>query len=145
MPPPVLPVGGAVVWNCGGSENGSRPEKMGLGLGPPCDGDTLPLGPVTPGPVTVGPVAVDGPTDSGGNAGAPPLPNWPRPSSASTSTAATMPPTFSALRSRSFSGIRQAPWLVTAAGEAPVGAGVAAGAVAPAAEVGPGVEPGPAL
>ena len=56
-----------------------------------------------------------------------------------------MPPIFSALRSRSFSGIRQAPWLVTAEGETLAGEGVAVGVVVPPAEVGPGVDPGPAL
>src|SRR6185295_19788776 len=57
-PPPVEPVGpppveppGAELWNCGGSENGSRPEKIGLGVGPPWVGDPLPLGPVATGAV----------------------------------------------------------------------------------------------
>jgi hypothetical protein len=108
---------GAPLTNSGGRENGSRPEKIGLGTGPPSDGDALTLGPVD-GPVT--PPGVDGPTLSGGSADPPPLPNCVRPSRPKTSTAATMPPTFRALRSRSLRGIGQAP-------------------------VGPGTEPGPAL
>ncbi len=141
---PLLELLAEAVTNWGGKENGSRPEKIGLGLGPPPEGVAELDGPVLG--TLVGPAETEGPADSGGNAEGPPFPSWPMASSASTRTPAMMPPILRARRSRSLSGMRQAPEL-SAAGDTLGGVVVVvAPVVVPVVpDVGPGDEPGPAL
>lgn len=143
---PLVDVLAEAVTNWGGNEKGSRPEKIGLGLGPPPEGVArVPDGPVVG--TAVGPPEVVGPIDTrGGSAAGDPPPSFPMPSSATTRTAAMMPPILRARRSRSLSGMRQAPD-VSAAGDTLGGVVVVVPpVVVPVApDVGPGDEPGPAL
>jgi hypothetical protein len=64
----------ALTWNCGGTEKGSRPEKIGLGLGPPVGSPDGPTEGPTVGP-PVGAIDVEGPIEIGGSAAVPPLPS----------------------------------------------------------------------